>query len=612
MQFFYGKTHLPYLLLFICLNFLTKSLSAQAPHMTLWWTEATHTKNGHDHHQNHNHDVLFPCDTTYYYYFDGQDDHIIMSIKNEGDAPLTLSLPLSLGTNSSAEYSIVQQPDKSILQPQEETIFKVKYTAPDFYRSAKASVIVQSNAPISPACTLNLQVGFLDLFWNIITGRDLSILGFSDLFLEQAYESVQNPAPAFCFATSKNKLEVNDGGTIDSYFLETQQVFNNNGQLISAVKIDSSTNSGQRDTAKTTNQYDASGHLIATTVEFTNAFFFSPSDGVTRTTTYTNDKNGRWLSSEVVFQQKGTSLPDFISTVQNTYDENGRLIKETISIKGQSPSPIDGLFTFHYTYNSMGQLIKERLTVEEGFVDATIERTFTYAGNQLLSTTNLSILQFSSSVDTTKTTETFTYAGNRLASSTAIDERPLGTQASTIVTKYLYDAMGILVEQNSLQSGGLFDSAKDTTTFTLGTCTMTQPSISDPCNCEDPLNRKDRNGQITHFHDVLSVRGFAGQTVTLTSGNTNFLGANLQQIPNNTVLGIIPATGLLTYDFYHASGASGDITVSVGGTTLPPFAVSVCSSSDCTIIPTFSQWGLVVFGLLVLNMGLFIVRRYNM
>ena len=111
------------------------------------------------------------------------------------------------------------------------------------------------------------------------------------------------------------------------------------------------------------------------------------------------------------------------------------------------------------------------------------------------------------------------------------------------------------------------------------------PGIADPCSCEDPLKKRTSNGLITHFHDVLTVSGAANTAVVLVTGGANFLDNNLVQIANNTPLGNIPADGSdLTYDFFHASGASGSIVLSVGGTTLAPLAISVCDAAVCSTV----------------------------
>ena len=113
-----------------------------------------------------------------------------------------------------------------------------------------------------------------------------------------------------------------------------------------------------------------------------------------------------------------------------------------------------------------------------------------------------------------------------------------------------------------MKKGSLIIDDFYTGNFTL--CTATSPSLKDPCSCEDPLNKKNNGDNITHFHDVLTAKGMPGQQVVLQTGNTNFLDNNLNQITDGTLLGVIPESRELNYDFFHASGASGAITVTIG------------------------------------------------
>lgn len=152
-------------------------------------------------------------------------------------------------------------------------------------------------------------------------------------------------------------------------------------------------------------------------------------------------------------------------------------------------------------------------------------------------------------------------------------------------------------------------------TTTVPPTVANPPSIADPCNCTDPLNQKSALGAVTRFHDVLTVMGTAGHTVVLKTGGANFTNAAGVQIPDGTSIGPIPAGGTLNYDFYHASGASGSIVLTINGVDAAPFPISVCSASSCVTttvapIPTMSEWGLLIFGLLVLNLGvIFLYKR---
>ena len=151
-----------------------------------------------------------------------------------------------------------------------------------------------------------------------------------------------------------------------------------------------------------------------------------------------------------------------------------------------------------------------------------------------------------------------------------------------------------------------------------GSCSVLPmiPNISDPCNCFDPLNCRGRLDEITYFHDVLTVElpGVANATVTLLNdgGPGVFLAGPCPEpmaIPTPTVLGTTDAAGILEFDFYHLSGATGTITVQVGNTAPIQFTVQACNASECAVIPTMSEWGLMIFGLLIMNMSVYFIRR---
>ncbi len=143
------------LFIFFCLATLPKIVNGQ-PNISLWRVDDAHL-------QDHNQGItyLFACGDEYYITYEGAGtyENINIAILNDGDQPLELTLPLALAPASGYEFEITVQPDKTSLQPGEETHFTIQYTAPDSYTGTEVSISVNSNDPDSPACTVNLDVG---------------------------------------------------------------------------------------------------------------------------------------------------------------------------------------------------------------------------------------------------------------------------------------------------------------------------------------------------------------------------------------------------------------------------------------------------------------------
>ena len=130
-------------------------------------------------------------------------------------------------------------------------------------------------------------------------------------------------------------------------------------------------------------------------------------------------------------------------------------------------------------------------------------------------------------------------------------------------------------------------------------------SISDSCSCDDELNITLTNGSVTYFHNVLRINGASGSAFTISSTSSviflNSDGSEITPLPS----GVIPASGSIDIPFFHPPNNSGSITAIIDGTTVTK-EVSTCS--DCPItIPTFTQWSLLIYSLLVLNIGLIVL-----
>jgi len=139
-----------------------------------------------------------------------------------------------------------------------------------------------------------------------------------------------------------------------------------------------------------------------------------------------------------------------------------------------------------------------------------------------------------------------------------------------------------------------------------------EPTIFDPCFCGNPLNILDNStGLVTRFHDFVEITDDAGGEVwRLTSVNAgDFLDEDGNPIALNTPLVFSAATGVYRIDLFHLPSIgfnasftrdSDGFTLSVGGT---------CEPCPSNIIPTMSEWGLLIFLLLVMNLSLVFLRR---
>ena len=132
-------------------------------------------------------------------------------------------------------------------------------------------------------------------------------------------------------------------------------------------------------------------------------------------------------------------------------------------------------------------------------------------------------------------------------------------------------------------------------------------SLSDPCSCDNPLNVTLLDGSIL-FEDTLKVDAnmiAAPHTVRLASQDGNLLNASGTPIPANTSF-LDLGGGMFGLQFYTRSNTPSTVTVEVNGIQRD-FTTTSCS--PCTPIPTMSEWGLIIFGLLMLNLGVFFIRR---
>ena len=163
----------------------------------------------------------------------------------------------------------------------------------------------------------------------------------------------------------------------------------------------------------------------------------------------------------------------------------------------------------------------------------------------------------------------------------------------------------------------IVSSDVSTVTSLPGPCPQIAPlmaedlSIIDPCDCLDPLNRRLPAGYL--FHDILTVTTTPDVSVTISATDDNLKTIDGLSIPvGTTIPQTAPGSGIYQLDFYTLSGVPATITVNNLAST-QDFITASCNLNDCegqaTDIPTMSEWGLLIFGLLILNMSLLFLYR---
>ena len=141
----------------------------------------------------------------------------------------------------------------------------------------------------------------------------------------------------------------------------------------------------------------------------------------------------------------------------------------------------------------------------------------------------------------------------------------------------------------------------------MSTAVINDPSIYDPCSCGNDLNIRDANQEVLLFADFVLISGAAtGDTWVLSSVNTgDVLNASGNPIGVNTVLTDLGG-GLHRLDFFHNPNVGFNATFTGtrnDGTVYTSSLTTGGSCSPCPLIPTMSQWGLLIFGLLILNLS---------
>ena len=155
-----------------------------------------------------------------------------------------------------------------------------------------------------------------------------------------------------------------------------------------------------------------------------------------------------------------------------------------------------------------------------------------------------------------------------------------------------------------------------TVDLTFMDCGMATPNfvLRDPCSCNNPANIVLNDGSYL-FNDTLIIdlsqytAPYPTVTITPLDNNTFDNLENRITSPTNTVVDL--RNGLFGFVFYTKASQSTSISATVDGVT----EINTTSSCEPCInpipIPTTSAWGLLIFGLLILNLGILLLLRFK-
>ncbi|HFA49253.1 MAG TPA: hypothetical protein ENJ95_09575 [Bacteroidetes bacterium] len=140
------------------------------------------------------------------------------------------------------------------------------------------------------------------------------------------------------------------------------------------------------------------------------------------------------------------------------------------------------------------------------------------------------------------------------------------------------------------------------------------PDITDPCSCTDPDNVALGSGEVTYFHDFVTITSAPGETWELTALNSGaVLDAALAPLPIGTTLPEV-SPGVYRIDLWHPSNVGFDADFNRAGSPLatPLNTGGVCDGTACVagaVVPTMGQWATILFALIMLSFGVVFVMR---
>jgi len=543
--------------LLLILTIFLSPLIAQ-PSLNLWKNNTPHIGSTHTlHHVETNKDgtpiknedhLLLTCDYNGYFLFAEGSATNHYSICNNGDQTLNIQLPLQLVGTGISQMSI-NQPSQSSITPNSCVDFSLTYTAPATYASADFSLAIISDDPQQATCTWNYEVGVTPPANDNCTDAIPIACGDS---VSSSNFGANTELAGMCSLDSDARTVfytiVGDGSVI------TLSTANPGTDFDTEISVYSTT-SDCTDVVCVGNNDDAVG--------LSSIFGFPSVPGTTYIIAVAGFSNNQGFFELSV----SCSEPDTESCKENITPLCG--VTSIIGTNVGANNP----------FNQLGicNLAPAAKMVLYSIVGD---------GNDITLSTDSPVTNFDTEISVL------------LPSSDCLEVVCIGNDddGGTDLTSMLTFSSEAGVTYIIAVAG--FSTSEGDFELSLPAIECPTASVSDPCDCENPANIKNSNGSINLFADELTFTGLG--TIQCTDNCDGFLTATGSPITDfGTAPSIIP--------FFRQSGDFPAATFTVGGVPLT-LDEGTCTD-DCITIPTLSQWGLFIFSLLVLNIGVVLLKR---
>lgn len=607
----------------IVIFLVTLSATYAQPQISLWRAGDNHVTLP-DPNPDHNHEdaVQYECGTNYYLFHSEEDLDFQISIRNDGDANLSLQLPIVLGSSSTSTFEIKSQPSKSELSPGEEVIFTIAYLSPPSYlEDQQCDFVIMSNDPVISGCGMNILVGDIGSLISYCVCNEGELITRD---LDVGEETVGRP-----FFVAQDDLLLHDG---PCDFVNDECPDESELICYYSSRMRRGGNLATMECILPTDPYNLVGiplfegycpcdfdYLICLdTYESIPDFpllppAMCPGEDVTiylsdcmeepldSPTAAAESHHVEWCVDGFGEIQSGATntrviiqgwFPgdEVIAKVYETDDEDACLAVGSYYFNSYGPVESGVIYADEDEYCFNGQFT---ICYEEGIP------VFDNARNQSVSRNGgVEWLTDGDGVFIVGTE-----SGDEGIHCIEVDGLEPGDQI--IAINHNVPTQNGCIAYASYEIGEE-ESGDFCYIETAENKDIDGFDIDDPCNCSDPLNI-GTGSSLTYFHDVLTITGDdinMGETVTL-SNLVGFFDMN-----GDALIGpiMVPITtdGIVQYDFWHVPdvGATADVTV---GTVTESFVSSMCSI--CEDIPTIGQWGAMSLALMLFIFGIVGIRQ---